>query len=293
MRSCAAAEKGDERMALKILTVAEDISDGSEPINLSAWIIRAELFFLEIADPDVPEADGIAVVLQRDGKPVCMCFVRGASLMGCGPYQLRVVVDKDIIVEDGKPGRADQLAFVIEARPSEYDVKRLPFAGWAAGIDHGWVLGVKGGCHAVGVCFVVVAVEHLDLVDVHQKYTAVPSALAFAFDNDRGCPFDMKLAVSEVLFGSDSAGLGDNFHVSVFDLPTGRFPFSICPLGEILAIEKNDGIRGCGHRFACRTGIDNRRHRPLRIMNLPFFDFLFSGLSVRVDSSQKNQDRKQ
>jgi hypothetical protein len=252
-----------------------------------------KLILFQLSDPDVPESDRAAVILQRDGKPVRVSFVGGAGFMGCGTYQFGIVMHQDVVVEHRHPGRADQLARVIESGSPEYDVVGLPFAGWAAGINQGWVLGVKGCCHAIGVCFVVVTIEHLNLVDVHQKHTAVPAALTFALNNDRGRPFDVKLAVSEVLSGADGAGLCDNLHVTVFDLPTGRLSFSVCPLREVLTVEKDDGIRRCGHRFACRAWIDNRRQGPVRVMNLPFFDFLFGGLPTRIDSSQKNQDRKE
>jgi len=144
-----------------------DIPDGKEPIGLMDWKIQDESVLFEVADPDVPETDGIAVVLQGDGKSIRMRFIRGARLMGCGTNQLGVVMDHYVVMEYREPCRADQLAFVIESRPAEYNVKGLPFAGWAAGIDPGWVLGVKRSCHAIGVSFVVVAIEYLNLVDVH------------------------------------------------------------------------------------------------------------------------------
>ena len=252
-----------------------------------------KLILFQLSDPDVPETDRVAVVLQGDRKPVLVSFVGGARLVDCGAYQFGVVVHQDVVVEHRHQNRADQLAFVIESGSSEYDVIGLPFAWRAAGIDHGRVLGVKGCCHAIGVCFVVVTIEHLNLVDVHQKHTAVPAALTFALNENRGCPFDMKLAISEVLFGSDGACFFNNFHVAIFDLPAGRLSFSVCPLGEVLTIEKDDGVRGCGYRFACRAWIDDRGLRPVRIVYFPFFDFLFGGLPIQIDSSQKNQDRKQ
>ena len=70
----------------------------------------------------------------------------------------------------------------------EHDVVRLPLAGFAGGVDEGWVLsvngaglsiGVVGVLHVGGVC--LVAVEHLNLVhSAKHEHAGVAAALTEA-----------------------------------------------------------------------------------------------------------------
>ena len=113
------------------------------------------------------ETDRIAMILQGDGKPIGMCFVGRAGLVGCGAYQFGVVVHQDVVVENGKIGRAFHFTFVVEPGSMEYDVVSLPFPWRAAGVDCGRVLGIQRSCHSIGVCFIVIAIQDLNFVDVH------------------------------------------------------------------------------------------------------------------------------
>ncbi len=128
---------------------------------------------------------------------------REAGLVGRRPGQHDIVLDQDAVVEDRHPRRPEQLSVLVEARPVEDDVVGLPLAGLAAGVDERRVLAVERRPSTVGIGLVVVAVEDLDLVDVHQEDAAVAPVLAFALDHGRGRPLDMELAVAEPLLRPD------------------------------------------------------------------------------------------
>ena len=199
--------------------------------------------------------------------------------------QFNVVMHHDVVMEHRHPGRADQLARVIESGSPEYDIIGLPFSWRAAGINQRGVLTVDGCRHPIWVGCVIVAIKNLDFIYFHQKYTAVASILIFACGRKRSCPFYVKLTVSEFLFSADVTCFIDYLHVTIFDLPAGRLFFSVGPVGEVLAIEKDDGVRGWGYRFARRAWIYDRGLRPVRIVYFPLEDFLFDGLPVQIDSS--------
>ena len=60
---------------------------------------------LKCAEPDIPVADGIPVVLERKGQLIGMSLVGRAGLVGGRAGQLNVVVHQDAVVEYGHPGR--------------------------------------------------------------------------------------------------------------------------------------------------------------------------------------------
>src|SRR5579875_2461190 len=60
---------------------------------------------LDLTDPDVAEADGVAVILQHDGAFGPVGAVGGAGAIGHGAEVGRVVVDKDAVVQHGGIGR--------------------------------------------------------------------------------------------------------------------------------------------------------------------------------------------
>src|SRR5688500_12225719 len=120
---------------------------------------------LGLADPDVAEADGVAVLVQLDRALGAAGLVVVAEvLVAGGAEELGLVVDQDAVVEDGGAGFAGDLAAFVPARAFEDDVVGLPLAGRARGVDHGRVLAVHRAGAAVGVGLVLVGVEDLDLV---------------------------------------------------------------------------------------------------------------------------------
>jgi hypothetical protein len=107
--------------------------------------------------------NGVAVVLEDDGSLFGMGFVGGEAFMGGGPGDSDVVLCDNAIVEDGDDGGADEL-IVFEPRAVEDDVVNIPGSGRTGGVYERGHESVQGGGLTVGVGFVFVGIEDLDLV---------------------------------------------------------------------------------------------------------------------------------
>ena len=139
----------------------------------------------ERAQPDVAEARGVAVILQaqRPGRRMRRVVV-GQDAVAGGPERRLPVVDQQAVLDHRQVGGVEQAA-AVEARRLEHDIVALPLAGPAAGVDQRRVLAVDGAGVAVGIGAVVVAVEHLDLVQPEQEHAAVAAPLAAALHPGR------------------------------------------------------------------------------------------------------------
>ena len=141
-----------------------------------------------------------------------------------------VVVNDMAVVNDVEFGAADDLALVVKFRAGEGDVVGLPLTGFAAGIDEWYGTTVEGAALAVGVCLIVVAVEHLDFVLTHEEDTAIASSLTIAFNFFWCGKFDVEFAGSELLFALDVAGTADGFQCAVDEFPLGWTAFFVGPI---------------------------------------------------------------
>src|SRR6185436_12541772 len=79
------------------------------------------------------------------------------------------------------------------------------------------------------------------------------SFLALSFDLGGSGPFDVELSIAELLLCSYASGAIDGDD-TILHLPFCRAATSAYPLGEVFAIEQNDGV---GRRPARRTRIDD------------------------------------
>lgn len=89
--------------------------------STAGWLIEPEVA-LPFNQPDVFEADGVAVSLEVD----LALFLFGSSAAGSGAFvQFEIVVDEDPIVACGDTGVLYFFA-VLEARGGEFNVVCLP-----------------------------------------------------------------------------------------------------------------------------------------------------------------------
>ncbi len=210
--------------------------------------------FLQLSHPDVAEADGVAVVLERDRALVGMGLVFRRTMVGGVAQQLEMVLDDHAIVKHRDEGRADELAFLVELRGLPNDVVLLPFTRLAAGVDERRVLLVNGAALAIVVRRVLVRVENLNLIGPHQKDTAVASSLAIAFSFRSRCPFDVDLTIAKLVLASERAGTGCNRAVRHRPL------LAAIPGREVLAVEQDDRV---GRGLVRSTRINHGRLGPL------------------------------
>src|SRR5213078_3918506 len=104
----------------------------------------------------------------------------------------------------------------------EDDVIRLPLAGRTGGVDERWILAVDRARLPVGIRVVLVGIEHLQLVDSHEKDAAVAALLAFTLWRSRRAPLDVQLHVAEAARRDEHAGARFDLDVAVFDDPFRR-----------------------------------------------------------------------
>jgi len=236
-------------------------------------IARKILFAgLQFADPDVAEAHGIPVVLQRQRQLLGSWLVWGSYSMSGRACEFHIVLREDAIVKNRETRRARDLSRRIETRSVKNNVVRLPLARWQRSIHLRRILSIDRGSLAVRVGPILVGIENLYFVKPHQENAAVPAFLAFSVGRSGFAKFHVKLAIAECFFAVDRTGVGNNFHVAVLHFPFGRAAVLARPLGKIFSIEEDDRIGRWKTRMILRTegsGIDYRRNGTARIVNLP------------------------
>src|SRR5258707_13523066 len=154
-------------------------------------------------------------------------------------------------------------------RAREDDIMRLPLARRPRRIDGRRILPVDGPGLAVRVCVVLVGIEHLQLVDPHEKDAAVAALLAFTLRRSRCAPLDVQLHVAEAARRDEHAGVRFDLDVTVVDDPLRRGAVLRAPLREVGAVEEDDRVLGRGCRWALGTGIDYRGWRTVNRMLWP------------------------
>src|SRR5438477_9827115 len=104
----------------------------------------------------------------------------------------------------------------------EDDVIRLPFPRLPGCIHQRRVLFVDGAGLAVVVGVVLVRVEDLHLVALHQKNAAVAAFLTFALNYRGRRPLYVQLRVAELVSGDHVAGPWHDLYVTITNDPFRR-----------------------------------------------------------------------
>ena len=120
----------------------------------------------------------LAMMLQREGELRGVRFIRGHVSPDGDPEQFLSVVYEHAIVEHGHIGRSEQRSVRVEFRGFEHDIIGLPFTWRPAGIYQGWLPAVQGGRGAVSVGLVLIGIEHLNFVLLHEVDAAIAILLA-------------------------------------------------------------------------------------------------------------------
>ncbi len=166
--------------------------------------------------------------------------------------------DQHAVVEHDHGGGACERPIRAEARGGECHVVVLPLAGCAGRVHHRDVLLVDRARLPVGVGAVVVRIEDLEFVALHEVDATVAPTLAVARDLRRRAPLDVELKVAESTARPDVAGPGHDGHGATLDAPSRGTAVLRAPRREIAAVEQHDGIR---RRSAVPAGHDHRWHR--------------------------------
>ncbi len=116
------------------------------------------------------------VVLEQDGD-VAVLEIIAALGVGRRANQFLVVLDQNVVVENGHPRGMDDFA-VFEHRRAVNDIEALPFARRAGGVCQGRVLALDGAQLAVEVGVVLMGIQNLYLVGTEEDAT-VAALLSF------------------------------------------------------------------------------------------------------------------
>jgi len=176
------------------------------------------------------------MVLQLQGAGRRVRAIRGYPPVLGGTQEGGVIMHHDAVMQHCDIGRAHELV-PVKAGCGPEDIVGLPLARPSTGIDQRGVLAIEGGSGAIRVRGVVVPVEYLDLIQVHQQYPAVAPLLACARDCYRRGPFQMELAIPKTRPGLDGSRPGEDLHVAVLNLPGRRAAVHRHPVREICAAE--------------------------------------------------------
>ena len=181
------------------------------------------------------------------------------------PEDLRVVLHHDAVEDRRDRRRLNHLA-ALQLRRVEDDVVGLPFTRLAHRIHQRGRLPVDTACHPIRVGQIVVAIEDLRLVAIHEKNTGVALLLRAALGARVGLPFQMQLTARETLLRPHIAALDDQ--LAVLERPgTRRSVFAPQPVG-VRPVEEHDRV---GRRGPGRTArIDRSRARAVDVMHFPW-----------------------
>src|SRR6266705_6454176 len=134
------------------------------------------------------------------------------------------------------------------------------------------MLSVYRGRLAIGIRLVFVRIQDLDLIEAHQKNTAVAAFLAFPFRRYGLRKFHVQLAVAECLPRVDVAGFRNRLKVAVLHFPLRGASVLVRPFGKIFSVEEHHGIgRRTPRRIlsAGRPGLNHGWQRAVGIVNFP------------------------
>src|SRR3954471_1766702 len=151
---------------------------------------------------------------------------------------------------------------VVELWRFEDDVVGLPFTWLACHVHEWWVLAVNRRGLAIGVGHVLVRIQHLHLVAVHESDAAVAAILAEPASGSRRGEFDVQLNVAKLLPRDNRTRSRTGLEVAVLDRPRRIDQLAVLrmrPLRQILAIEEKDRVGG-----RCPWGGAGRHHARMR-----------------------------
>ena len=210
----------------------------------------------ESTNPNVAEAHGIAMRLQHNGT-VAVLHYTGEAHVWRSAANLRIVLHEHS-VEEHRNTRTIQIGSVFLKHGGCIDnVIDIPFTGLADGAHEGSGLLIDGGSHAIGIGFLAIVINDLQLIDALEVHTAVSARLLFATRGTGHIPLQMELETAKLLFSAYTACFSDHGHHAMMHVPSGSLALHVLPSREVLAIEQYDGIRRCriGHDAAGRYGI--------------------------------------
>jgi len=196
--------------------------------------------------------------------------VIGGLLVQGWPHDCGIVLDQHAVEERRDPSRFDDLTF-LQLGGRENDIIYLPLAGLANGIHERRRLTVDSARHTVGVSGIIVGIEHLAFVAVHEKDPSITLLLRVALLSLRvAAPFNMELAAGKLQMGPTITAIDDQ--LAVLDRPgtrefSRRILLLAVKLRGIFAVKQNDRVRRCIAGFA--PGGDDGRCWTIYIMNLP------------------------
>src|SRR5712692_8814358 len=128
---------------------------------------RLRFWFRKLADPNIPEADRVIVVLKRQRQLGRVSTVGRPLLVLGRTHEGDVVLNEDAVVQDCDERGLEQLAVFVKARPVEDDVVGLPLARRTAGVDQGRVLPVDRRGLPVRVGLTFVGIKDLNFIQAH------------------------------------------------------------------------------------------------------------------------------
>lgn len=201
--------------------------------------------------------------------------VVGGVLVLRGAHDLRVDLHADAIHKGGDVGGLDDFV-PIQLWRGEDDVVGLPFTGLFHRVHERRRLAVDAASHAVGVGRIIVAVEHLALVAIHEEDACVAFLLGVTLRVGLALPLEVYLAAREFLLRPAVTTCDEHF--AILDLP-----WAGAELGGVLAfvvllfalegigagaIKDDDGVRWRVTKFV--AGLHGFRARAVDVVDLPF-----------------------
>ena len=191
-------------------------------------------------DPDVAEADDLAVILKPQREGCGVGPIRTAAGWIGGAEDKGTLLNAHAVEVHGDAGGPNQTAVLGENRSDKLDGVALPFAGRAGRIGAWGMLAINSPGLAVGVGDILIRVEDLNLILANEEDAAVAAILAaFQVGAWRCPPLEMKPAGAEGRASDEVVFPRPDFEVIARENPVRGQPG-----GEVLSFEEDDGTGG-------------------------------------------------
>src|SRR5690606_22073308 len=132
-----------------------------------------------------------------------------------------IVLYQHSVMEHRNAGLTGKDTIGIESGRSPDNVIGLPLAGSFCRVYQWNTLFIDATRLAVGIGAIVVAIQHLYLVQSLHEDTAVSTPLPFTHNLGRRSPLHMQLVVSEFLLGADTSFTTDHGKSTIGHFPLG------------------------------------------------------------------------